>query len=576
MRCLLGCFLLLNLVSCAHKTSQLCPNITLLEGELSLSRNEEIMVCGGVDDSPGWQTVPLPQAQHQISVLLQREGYLSPRFERHKDRLKVWTGPRSRISKLEVTGAEGILDPGKKRKIEGAPLKPSKLDEVEQWADTELRSRGYACPSISVSAQAWDRKVIATVSPGMRQKIASLKRIGLETLDQEALDRYHAFEVGDVYDVREMQLTVSRMLSDGLIQSANFSTQCRGAEVDLTLRGSIGPSRLLRFDVGASTEEFPFATMTFKNARIDDDASSFTAALHASPRLQSLTADAQLYWLPQTKKSFFGPRARVARVSEKAFEFLEAKVGADLGRHWDMWDVRWRGRVGPTLNYVKTVQGLGPADVYFVSVEGSLQAMSHNYEMYLRNQYSGWDASFNYRGQRDGLGSPLNVDRYDFTYKMLWNIGNYAPPSVVLGVRLELNAVDTGPVTVGSSNDVLPIDYRIFYGGADNLRGFARKTLTNRDFGYLTAAYTGIELRLIEELPWNLQPFLLLDLAQLGANKFELDDPLFTSSGVGIRWASPFGTLRGSAARGKIYNEDASTSGYEQDWVYFVSFGQEF
>jgi len=55
-----------------------------------------------------------------------------------------------------------------------------------------------------------------------------------------------------------------------------------------------------------------------------------------------------------------------------------------------------------------------------------------------------------------------------------------------------------------------------------------------------------------------------------------LDKPLFVSEGLGLRWASPFGTLRGSAARGMIWDGDDSTKEYPQEWVYFFSFGQEF
>ena len=84
------------------------------------------------------------------------------------------------------------------------------------------------------------------------------------------------------------------------------------------------------------------------------------------------------------------------------------------------------------------------------------------------------------------------------------------------------------------------------------------------------------KLRLIEELPYRLQPFLLWDVARLGDRRWTLDEPQFTSWGYGIRWASPFGTLRGSAAKGEIENGNASTVAYTREWVYFFSFGQEF
>lgn len=547
------------------------------EGSLSLGRNEEVLVCGSDKGGEGWKQVPIPQAQYQISVYLNNEGYLSPRFERDKDKLYVWVGPRTEIKTLEVHGANAQLDPSKKRKIVGEPLEPARLNEVQQWAETQLRNKGHACPKVSVEAQAWDSKVIATASPGLIQHIRSLKRVGFDVFDQEYLKRYEAFEIGDEYDAREMQLTVSRMLTDGFIQSANFETACHEDMVDLTLRGSIGPPKLFRFEVGASTEQFPFGRVIFKNVRLDDKASSFTAQLDVSPRIQSIALTSQLYWLPGSTRTFFGPRAQTARYKETAYEYLEAKGGADLGRFWDMGDTRLVGRVGPTLNFIETKQGVGPSNVSYLSWEGSLEAMSHNYESNVRTQFEGWTGALRYRGQRKGLGSEININRYDVAYKGLWNMGNYAPPLFVLGFRFEASGVDATEPGPGQSNDnLVPIDYRIFYGGADNLRGFARKSLSNNEVGFLSSAYAGIELRLIEEVPYNIEPLLLYDIARLGSGRMEFDAPIFTSSGVGVRWASPFGTLRGSAARGKIHRADATTEGYKQDWVYFVSFGQEF
>jgi len=571
---ILGLFIL---TSCAHQTQKICDHIEMREGRLALSTNEQVMVCGSNEGAAGWKEIPIPQAQHQLSVYLNNEGYLSPRFERQQEHLVVWSGPRSKITSLEVVGADGLLDPDRKRKIVGESLEPARLDEVQQWAETELRNGGYACPQVSLQGQAWDSKLIATVDEGERQIFGGITRRGLDGIDQSYLSRYEAFESGDIYDVRKTQLTASRMLADGFIQSANFVATCRGNEADLTLRASIGPPKVLRFEVGASTEEFPFASVTFRNARVDDRASSYTATLYGSPRTQSLTVTSQLYWLPWTKKAFFGPRARLARVSEKTFEYLEAKAGVDIGRYWDMWDIRWMGRVGPTINYTETKVGIGPENISYLSWDASLDAMSLNYESNLRNQYEGWAGSFRYRGQKKGLGSEINVNRYDATYKALWNVGAYAPPLLVFGFRFELNSVDADQATAGQDNrELVPIEYRVFYGGAENLRGFSRKSITNGNIGYLTAAYAGFELRLIEQVPWNIQPLLLVDLARLGTQRMELDDPLFASLGGGIRWASPFGTLRGSAARGKIYQANASTAGYAEEWVYFLSFGQEF
>ncbi|RYZ82892.1 MAG: hypothetical protein EOP06_20945 [Proteobacteria bacterium] len=123
---------------------------------------------------------------------------------------------------------------------------------------------------------------------------------------------------------------------------------------------------------------------------------------------------------------------------------------------------------------------------------------------------------------------------------------------------------------------ILPKEYKIFYGGDQTLRGFGREVLVNHGRGYLTALYVGFELRLVEEIPFGVQPFLLWDLGKFGDQSHTLDAPLFSSEGLGARWSTPFGSLRGSIARGRIFSGDASTADYVQQWVYFFSFGQEF
>lgn len=569
--------LILGSAALASSSQYLCDNILLKEGSLSLNKNEKILVCGVQKNKGPWSDIPIEQAKYQLTVFLNNEGYLEPKFETHGNELHVWSGKKITIKTLQIDGTTA-LNPSKKRKIIGHPLIPTKLDELEQWGDTQLRMMGYACPQVKVLAEAWTGLLKMNVQTGSKSRVAHITYEGLEEINPKTLSRYEAFKVGDLYDVRKTQISITRMLSDGAIQSGNYHVDCKQQDaVDLALKGSIGPPRSLRFEVGASTEEFPFGSFTFRNSRLDNSISSLTSILYASPRTQSLTTTAQLYWIPWSERMFLSPRLRFARNSEQTYEFLEARTGLDLGVMWDTTNTRWIARGGPSLNYVNTVQGIGPDDEVYFSWDAFLQMTSHNYEASLRNQYEGWDASLHYRGQKEGLGSKVDVNRYDLNYKYLWNMGRYHPPLFVLGVRTEINIVDTPNLEANNNTaDVLPIDYRIFYGGADNLRGFARKSLTNSDLGYLAAAYIGFELRLVEQVPMNIQPLLLVDVARLGVERLQLDDPIFSSLGAGVRWASPFGTLRGSAAKGRIFNGNTTTLPYNQDWVYFISFGQEF
>lgn len=106
------------------------------------------------------------------------------------------------------------------------------------------------------------------------------------------------------------------------------------------------------------------------------------------------------------------------------------------------------------------------------------------------------------------------------------------------------------------------------------MRGFARKQLPSSGDGYLTVLYEGLELRIVEVLPWGLQPLVFLDGAMAGARAGTLDPAVFYSPGVGIRWASPFGAVRGTLGRGFVLQADSGSvaPGYQ----FFFSFGREF
>ncbi len=551
-----------------------CETVIFKDGKLVLNGNEKVLICGMNEGPLGWKSVPLTQAEFHLKSILQNFGYLDPKFDRENGRLLVWKGSRTEIKILNVQGSDGVLDSSRKRKVVNETLTPAKLDEIEAWANLGIRSQGYACPHLAVEAQGWNGTVNLLTEIDSRKKIGTIDTGDLDGLNADVLKRYQPFLFDEYYDVRATQIMTDRLLADGLFQSAFFEKKCLQDTVNLALKTSIGLPKIVRFGIGASTEKFPFVDISFRNARLDNQASSITVSVHASPRELSFTTDTELYWFPGWHRTFFAPRFNMSREMESTYETDTTRLGADVGIKWDSWGSRFLGRGGPTLNSVKTNRGVGPTSTY-PTLDGSLVMMNHLYESMVSQQYEGWTASLFYRGQGKGLGSQVDVNRYEVNYKYLWNIQEYSPPLLVLGTRFQGIIVDADDLTMQDSVALIPLEDRIFPGGDLNLRGFPRKGISNNTLGYLTFLYLGFELRLIEELPYRLQPFLLWDLGKLGSRRYIVDPALFVSEGVGLRWMSPFGTLRGSVARGRVVNRGPSLDVAEQ-WVYFFSFGQEF
>lgn len=558
-----------------YSADKICDHIIIQDGQLKLNGNEKILVCGTDSGPEEWQKIPLAQAQLHLKTILQSVGYLYPKFETDGKNLLVWRGQQSQISALKITGDRNLLQPEKKRKVLGHPLTPAKLDEVTAWANLDIHSRGFACAEIKVIAQSWDGAVIVETNLGERKKISGLTARDLKNINPDIFYRYQPFEIGEVYDIRKTQIMTDRVLADGLFQSAFFEKKCDDENVYLDLKTTVGPPRIFRFGIGASTEELPFADLSFRNTRLDDQASSVVITLHASPRLLSFNADSELYWFPGWHRFFFAPRFKIARETESSYQSDTSRTGADLGVKWDHKGVRYSARGGPSLNTVKTLRGVGPKANY-QTLDASISLTHFLYESSVWQQDNGWTGNFLFRGQRKGLGSEINLNRYEINAKYLWNIGKYSPPLFVLGTRVQGITVRSDEDTSLSSATLIPAGDRIFAGGDQNLRGFSRQSLDNLGLGYLSFLYLGFELRLIEELAWRIQPFLLFDIGQLGTRADVLDSAIYTSEGIGLRWPSPFGTLRGTLAHGRVANNDSSLQQYPEQWVLFLSFGQEF
>ncbi|MGE4133788.1 MAG: POTRA domain-containing protein [Bdellovibrionales bacterium] len=562
--------------SLAYADRRLCGPIIFKEGWISVGANEKILLCGSSESKDAWKKIPVAQAQLQLKNLLQRKGYQDPKFEERGDELWVWAGEQRIVKDIEIRPRLKELDPNRLRQVLGYPLTSDVLDDVTNWAELELKSQGYACARVKVTAELWNNRIVVTADPGARSRVRSIHWEGHDNLQESVLRRFAAMKEGQLYDVQKSQLTTSRLFNEGLFDSVHIQPKCAGENTDIEVRTSVGRPKLLRFGFGASTEEYVFTDVSFRNSRLDNRASAFSTKLHVSPLQQNLEVGSELYMFPLLDTAFLGPRFTVGRTSESRYEVNQSKAGIDIGQYGDWLNARYLVKGGPTLNYVDTVRGIGPKQTTYLDWQGALSTHSHLYESRLREQDAGWSGFGHYRGQRDRVGSTINVDRFEAGIKYLWNMGSYTPPLFVLALRAQGIAVNVSDDDFSLRRDQLPVDYRLYWGGDQNLRGFSRQSLHFSKLGYLTGLYGGTELRLVEVLPYRLQPFGLFDWGRLGRKRWTLDEDEFISWGGGIRWMSPIGNFRVYAAKGEILGETASSLSYQQEWVYFLGFGQEF
>jgi outer membrane translocation and assembly module TamA len=171
---------------------------------------------------------------------------------------------------------------------------------------------------------------------------------------------------------------------------------------------------------------------------------------------------------------------------------------------------------------------------------GEFRLTDHYYEFYRSSPREGFDIRAEVNLTEKDVLSSVSGNLFRIGFEKLWNLSNWDPPSIVIGLRGRLGTTLTGE----NLSDVrLPTDFRHFLGGSTDMRGFGLRELPGVN-GALTAIYFGVESRFLDLLPIGLQPFVFVDGAVFGQEPAALDGPIFYSPGVGIRWQTQFGVVR--------------------------------
>jgi len=563
---------LLVLLPAAAAAKELCPRVRFAGPDPKLTEVEKRLVCGD-PGSDGWKTISLPQAREFMTAFLQKRGRHFPRFESDGDALVVDIGTTTITRALVGRGLEGVYNLGKRRKIVGRPLTPDLLDDVKKAVLFELSSRGYPCAKAVVTADARSGEVRVDAHPGARHLVGPIEKPSGLAVDPAVLQRYEAFGPGDVFDARMLSLTSERVKDDALFASAYYDVTCSTAGLKIVQRVIEAPPHLLTIGVGADTEGLLRVRARLRQSRMGKRASFAEASLTASRREQSLDAMTRLYLSPEDRLHLI-PALFIRREDEVQFEAAHSELSLSPTWASDAGGLRLELRGGPALDFFDTIRGQGPRRASWFQFVTRARVSSHLFEYYQRDPRSGWTATLETSHRKRGVYSDVSSQWLRLSGQTLWNIGNYQPPLAVLATRGSAGTV-AGQDRASALSSLPPTD-RFFLGGDADLRGVDRKRLPNDGSGFLTAIYDGVELRAGDILPYGLQPFLFIDAAMGGVAEFHLDPDVYYSPGAGVRWASPVGTIRTTAARGLVWRRGGRVEPPRPHWQFFFSFGREF
>jgi outer membrane translocation and assembly module TamA len=420
-------------------------------------------------------------------------------------------------------------------------------------------------------------EVFATIEPGPRQNLIQVDQEKVEGLDERIFRRYYAFRLGDPYNSDFLDVSVRRVLDEGMVQSDFFLTRCEADGATAQQKFVVGPPRLFSAGVGVDTERLLFFRTSWKNSRLGRTGSLLNLVLAASFRDQEFDATSQWYFLREPSRFYLRPALSIRHDNlgpkDSPSETLTGKLQLAPALNWDTQDLGGSFYIGPTLNLTHTIQGPGPKFAQFLSMGSEWRITDHYYEFYRASPRTGFEVRLEGNSTQKDVLSSFSAHLFRLTFEKLWNVRNLDPPLFVVGLRGQLASTLTNQ-TVSSST--LTPEFRHFLGGSTNLRGFGLKELPGDASGALTGAYLGLELRFADVLPAGLQPFTFLDLGAMGRTPFELDRPYFWSPGMGLRWETSFGVLRSTLSHGYLAYNDVQAPEKLSHWQFYFSFGEEF
>lgn len=547
----------------------------LLFNDLSFTENEKILICGG--DRPGWKKIPRWQAVNNVKVFLSSRGYNNPKFRESRFRVEINKGELSKIKEINFLGKSATLKKFNFLGAEGRIINSSNLNVIEAWTRSRIKMLGYPCPDIASFANAKSGKVDVKISAGKKTRISTVNRDAEGGLSLKALSRFDAFQKGDFYNGENLALTSRRVIKSGIADYSDFSINCMGEyeNGDLKQRLTYNKPQSIIFAFGGTTEQLPLLKLSWKHSRLDQNASLLKAEMFLSPLEQSTTLIGNLHIFNNVPRLYFIPELKIARYSEETLNslsqsFVNQSLGLGLGYGYDDAYRTLKVESKPTYTIEDQETGLGPKNTKYLSLETSVALFNHRFEYNQMSPFEGYELNFKWSFRQKGVGSDFSGNLYGLNGTYLINWGGYDPPLFILGFRFGYSTLVTSDL-VNTPNRL-----RLFLGGGDDLRGFSRKSINNNELGFRTTAYLGTELRALRILPFNLEPLIFMDVGKVGVESFDFSSEEIFSPGLGLRWQSPFGALRGTVARGFVSEKDKIELDLKEEWNFFISLGREF
>ncbi len=258
-------------------------------------------------------------------------------------------------------------------------------------------------------------------------------------------------------------------------------------------------------------------------------------------------------------------------VEDRETQDFEVKVLPGVNR--ETTDGNYELKAGPTFLDSMQARGEGPDRSTIVFAEFNARWHQHDHEYFATSPRTGEILDASVLVTQKQWGANFTAQKLQVTGQKLWTVQRTDPPLLILGLRFNASTVFSPDENITSD---LPTRFLTFLGGETDLRGFEFQSLPRGKLGALSGVSASFEARLHRVIFKRVDTFGFLDSGALGGVRMRLAKPVFMSPGLGLRWESPIGVLRGYVAQRFAVGEEPGMEPYPRDWRLGFTFGEEF
>ena len=460
-------------------------------------------------------------------------------------------GPLSVFDEITVTGDATPLAKPAREKITilaGEPFSEVKLENLRKDLMGDLQQQGYFAAEVSVVSipvGAAGGRVPATVivQPGPVFTVSEVRIAdGLSKGARRVADSVFDAATGQTYVPETLDLLHRRTLDTGIFSRLDvIPLALSGNTLALTVSGEEAKPKTLGFFGGYETFFGPILGVEARHVNFMDSGNS----LGLRAEIRGTGTNGSLQW---TDPAIFGSKnalslgASVETFSFKDYTRNSAALRGSLIRRINRRisaEVYASFSINQAESEVLTPEEIGPESYTTQTAGGRLTV---DYRDNPLNPRSGWLAGMTVEGGFDqGDTENMNFVRTDL------NASWYQPISerwrVAVGGR-------ASAIRTSGGVEALPIDLRIFNGGAASVRSFAEREMGPSSAEGSTPlggiANTVVNVELSYKIIPNLEVAGFIDAGSLSRDEsslFNMDD-LRYAVGMGLRYQLPVGPLR--------------------------------